>query len=700
MPLLSPLRYPTAHRADVVEELHGERVADPYRWLEDPDSEETRAWIEAEQRLTKELLGSIGARAAIRSRLEELWSFERFGIPVKEGGRYFYFHNRGLQNQPVLYTCESLSGPARVLLDPNEMSADGTVAIGGLSISDDGLACAYGVQSAGSDWTEWRVRDVATGKDRPDLIRFTKWTGAAWERDGSGFYYSRFPEPEEGAALTEQNFHNKLYFHRLGTAQAEDRLIYERPDEKEWSFGGGVTEDGRYLVISVSKGTNPENLVLVQARGQEQHQKQSEGATEPPIRTLFGEWDAEWSYIGNDGPRFLFKTNKDAPRGRVVAVNVDDPSRQLTEIVPESSDRLEGVAWMSDRLLCVYLHDAHSAVRLHHPDGRPAGAIALPGLCTASGFSGRRHDTETFYAVDRFTAPATIYRYDLLGDASSVFRAPALRFDPDLYETHQLFARSKDGTRVPLFVTGKKGTPHDGNTPTFLYGYGGFDISLTPGFSVSALAWMERGGLYAVANLRGGGEYGRDWHRAGTLERKQNVFDDFLACAEHLYAEGWTRPARLGIGGASNGGLLVAASITQHPERFGAAVAEVGVHDMLRFHKFTIGWAWVDDYGSADDPALFKVLRAYSPVHNVRSGPAYPATLLVTADHDDRVVPGHSFKLAAALQAAQTGDAPILIRIETKAGHGAGKPLAKVMDEAADKWAFLGEILTGGDFRA
>ncbi len=674
------LPYPVARKDDVVDDYHGVKVADPYRWLEDPDSPETRAWVEAENRVTFGHLESIPARSALKDRLTKLWDYEKFGAPFREGGRYFYSRNSGLQNQSVLYSTDRLDGEGRVLLDPNTLSPDGTVALSGMAISDDGGLMAYGIASAGSDWNEWKVRDVATGRDLDDHLRWIKFSGASWSKDRKGFYYGRFPEPAPGAGLKAPNYFQKLYYHRLGTPQAEDPLVYERPDQKEWQFHGEVTEDGAYLIITVSKGTDHKYRILTRELNR----------PDAPIVELIDNFEAEYNFIEHDGPIFWFQTNKDAPRGRVVAIDTRDPAPgRWAEVIPEAPETLRGVSMVDDTFVASYLKDAHSQVKLFDPKGKFVREVSFPGIGTASGFGGKRKDRETFYSLTTFTAPTTIYRYDMKTGESTVFKRPKVDFNPDDYETTQVFYPSKDGTRIPMFLSHKKGLKLDGTNPTYLYGYGGFNIALTPTFSPAVVVWMERGGVYAQPSLRGGGEYGEAWHQGGTKLKKQNVFDDFIAAADWLIEHKVTSTPKLAIGGGSNGGLLVGACITQRPDLFAAALPAVGVLDMLRFHKFTIGWAWVDDYGSSDHPDHFKAIHAYSPLHNIKPGTAYPATMITTADHDDRVVPAHSFKFAAALQAAQSGEVPVLIRIETRAGHGAGKPTSKVIEEAADRWAFL-----------
>jgi prolyl oligopeptidase len=677
------LNYPPSYPdPTVVDIYHGQAVPDPYRWLEDLDSEQTRAWIEAQNHLTFNYLQQIPARQRIRERLTQLWNYEKYSQPFKEGGRYFYFKNDGLQNQSVLYTQESLEGQARVLLDPNTFSEDGTVALAGIAISRDGRYLAYGLSRSGSDWQEWKVRDIETGEDLPDHLRWVKFSGASWTLDGQGFFYSRYDEPAPGSEYESANYFQKLYYHRLGTPQSEDVLVYHRPDQKEWGFAGGVTEDGNYLIISVWRGTDPKNLIFYKDLRDPQS----------PVVELIREFEAEYSFVGNDGSRFWLLTDCQAPRRRLVAIDLEQPD-QVQEVIPEAEETLQGVSLINNQFVASYLKDAHTQIKTFALDGSYLGEIPLPGLGSASGFGGKRYDTETFYTFTSFTTPPTIYRYDFTSGTSTLFRQPQVDFDPQAYEVQQVFYTSKDGTRIPMFLVHRRGLARTGDHPTLLYGYGGFGISLTPSFSVGLVAWLEMGGVYAQPSLRGGGEYGEEWHQAGTKLNKQKVFDDFIAAAEWLIAHGYTNPAKLAISGGSNGGLLVGACLVQRPELFAAALPAVGVFDMLRFHKFTIGWAWISEYGSPENPEEFKALYAYSPLHNLKPGTAYPATLITTADHDDRVVPAHSFKFAAALQAAQGGSQPILIRIDTKAGHGAGKPTSKLIEEAADRWAFLVQVL-------
>ena len=674
------ITYPVTKRLDHIDTLHGTAVPDPYRWLEDDRAPETEAWVKAENAVTFAYLAQIPARAKLKTRMTQLWNYERYGAPHREGGRYIFSKNDGLQSQSVLYTMRTLEESPQLLLDPNKLSADGTVALATYSITDDGKRMAYGISAAGSDWHEFKVRDIESGQDLPDHIRWVKSSGAAWTKDGKGFFYSRYDEPKSADAFKGVNYFHKLYYHRLGTAQSEDALIYERPDQKEWGFGGGVTDDGRYLVISVWQGTDTRNRFFYKDLQQ----------PDAKVVELLNDFDADYTFIDNVGTTFYFRTDLAAPRGRVIAIDVAQPQRaNWVEVIAQTAERLQGVGLVNDQFVASYLKDARSEVKIHDRQGKLVRSMELPGIGTAGGFSGKRTESETFYAFTGFTAPTTIYRYELKTGVSTLFRQPKVDFDPARFETKQIFYTSKDGTRVPMFITHKKGVKLDGTNPTLLYGYGGFDISLTPSFSVSTVVWMEMGGVYAVPSLRGGGEYGQAWHEAGTKLKKQNVFDDFIAAAEWLIAHGYTSREKLAISGGSNGGLLVGACLTQRPELFRAALPAVGVMDMLRFHKFTRGWAWTSDYGSPDDAAEFRALLAYSPYHNLKTGVNYPATLVTTADHDDRVVPAHSFKFAARLQEVQTGPQPVLIRIDVKAGHGAGKPTGKMIDEAADKFAFL-----------
>jgi prolyl oligopeptidase len=682
--------YPATRSIDHVDDYHGVQVADPYRWLEDPNSDETKAWIESQNQVTFAYLNEIPIREGLKQRVTKLWNYEKYGIPFKKGDRYFYFKNDGLQNQSVLYTLSDLEAEPRVLLDPNTLSEDGTIALTGLSISEDGRLMAYGLSASGSDWKEWKVRDVETGADFPDHLKWSKFSGASWTLDNQGFFYSRYDEPSQDTQFEEVNLFPKIYYHRLGTPQSEDTLVYERPDHKDWLINGFVTEDGRYLIIGVRQGSASETLLFYK------------DLTQPncDVVELINTFEASYNFIDNDGTTFWVQTDLAAPRGRVVAIDLNAPDKaNWRELIPEAEETLEGVGVLNNQFVASYLKDAHTQIKIFALDGALEREVELPGLGSAGGFGGKRYDTDTFYSFTGFTTPTTIYHYNLVTGESTLFRQPHVDFNSADYETRQVFYRSKDGTRVPMFITHRRGLELKGNHPTYLYAYGGFNVSLTPSFSPGLLVWMELGGIYAVPNLRGGGEYGEDWHQAGMKLKKQNVFDDFIAAAEWLIANGYTSPQKLAIVGGSNGGLLVGACMTQRPDLFAAALPAVGVMDMLRFHKFTIGWAWCTEYGTPEDPEEFQALYAYSPLHNLKPGTAYPATLITTADHDDRVVPAHSFKFAAALQAAHAGDAPVLIRIETKAGHGAGKPTAKVIEEICDRYAFLVKVLAmeGGE---
>lgn len=678
------IQYPTTRRGDCLEVLHGTPVADPYRWLEDDNSSETAAWVAAQNEVTFGYLNQVAEREELRARLTELWDYEKFGVPIRRGSRIFYTRNDGLQNQSALYWQEGLEGSPRLLLDPNTLSADGTVALSGFEISDDGRYLAYGLSGAGSDWQEWFVREVDSGADLPDRVQWVKFSSAAWTAGSQGFFYSRYDAPAEGEALKGANYYQKLYYHRLGEDQSADRLVYQRPDQKEWGFSGVVSDDGAYLVIHVWHGTHEENAIFYQALNEP-------GAE---VVELFSEFDASYEYLGNEGTLFYFLTGQDAPQYRVIAVDIRQPDREhWVEVIAEHSDTLQFARMVGRWLVAAYLHHAHSRLVVYDLRGQLVRSIELPGHGTVAGLSGGRKDDDTFFLYTSFTNPGAIYRHHLPTGESSLFRQPGLRFDPAAFVTEQVFYPSKDGTQIPMFISYRRGLERNGENRTYLYGYGGFNISLTPTFHPAGIVWMEMGGIYVYTNLRGGGEYGKAWHEAGMKHNKQNVFDDFIAAAEWLVREGYTRPGRLAIHGRSNGGLLTGACLTQRPELYGAVIVGVGVLDMLRFHKFTIGWGWVSDYGSPDDPDDFKALLAYSPYHNVRPGTHYPPTLVTTGDHDDRVFPAHSFKFAAALQAAQAGPAPVLIRIDVRAGHGAGKPTAKLIDEWADMFAFLVQSL-------
>ncbi|MFY8073844.1 MAG: prolyl oligopeptidase family serine peptidase [Pirellula sp.] len=683
----SNLLYPKSKVVDQIDDYHGTKINDPFRWLEDVDSEETKNWVVEQNKLTFDYLESIPARARFKQRLTELWNFERYGLPRQYGKTYFYTYNNGLRNQNVLYTASSIDEAGlttqKLLLDPNLLSQDGTVALSGYVPSDDGKYLAYGVAESGSDWNVWRVRDVATGQDLSDTIRWVKFSTVAWTSDHLGFFYSRYDEPKE-KEFTGVNYFQKLYYHRIGTDQSQDVLVYERPDQKEWGFGASVSDDGKYLAISVWRGTEKKSLFF--------YAPIADGTipSKQQVVELVSDFNADWQFLGNDGKRFYFETDDSAPKHRIVAIDLDTPeSKDWKTLVPETQHSIESSSLLGDRFLVHYIQDATSTVREFSIDGKPGPELNIPSLGTVSGFEGKRSAKETFFSFTNYITPLTVVRLDLDSLESTTWKSPKVAFDPANYLTERVFYISKDGTRIPMILSRKKGIDKNGQMPTILYGYGGFNISITPNFSPANVAWMEQGGMYAVANLRGGGEYGRDWHESGMLENKQRVFDDFIGAAEHLIQENYTSSSKLAISGRSNGGLLVGATMTQRPDLFAVALPAVGVMDMLRFHKFTIGWAWVSEFGSSENPEQFQNLLRYSPLHRLKPGTRYPATLITTGDHDDRVVPGHSYKFAARLQSCQSGTRPTLIRIETSAGHGAGTPVAKLIDTAADTLGFV-----------
>ncbi len=681
------ITYPQSRRGEVVEVLHGHKVADPYRWLEDPNSPETAAWVDAQNKVTFGFLEKIERRTAIRERLTRVWNYERYGLPSRHGAWTIFSRNDGLQNQAVIYKAKSLTAAPEVLLDPNTLSSDGTVALSGLSFSEDGKHLAYSTSASGSDWMEWKVRDVATGRDLADVIKWSKFSYAAWKKDGSGFYYSRYDAPKsEGEAFNAVNKDQKVYFHRVATSQDKDELVYERPDQPDWGLGAEVSDDGRWLLIVQSEGTHRENRVFLKDLNDPKAR----------IEPFLDQFDASYNVVGNDAATFYVVTDKDAPRYRVVAIERGRTATSAwTSLIPQASNRdvLSSASMIANRFVTVWRTDAHEKLRIFGLDGAFENEIPLPVIGSIAGLSGKREDPDGFYAFTSFTYPLTTFRYDFATKTSTVFNQPTVDFDPNAFEIKQVFYPTRDGTRIPMFIVHQKGLVPNGANPTYLYAYGGFDISLEPAFSPANVVWMEMGGVYAQANLRGGGEYGKEWHDAGRLKNKQNVFDDFIAAAEWLIENKYTSTPKLAIGGGSNGGLLVGAVMTQRPDLFGAALPAVGVMDMLRYHKFTIGWAWKSDYGDPDIEDDFEVALKYSPLHNLKPGVAYPSTLVTTGDHDDRVVPAHSHKFIATLQAAQKGDHPVLTRIETKAGHGAGKPTAKIIEERADQWAFLAKVL-------
>jgi len=681
-PMSFPDAYPETRRVDVVEDQFGVHVADPYRWLENDvrNDEEVAAWVAAENEVTDAYLATLPGRDIFAARIKELFDYERYGLPNKEGGRYFYMHNTGLQQQSVLYVRDTLTGEGRVLIDPNGWSEDGATALAEWSPSPDGKYILYGIQDGGTDWRTVKVMNVETGEVLDDEVKWAKYTiGGDWAKDGSGFFYARYPEPPEGETYQALTENHRVYFHKLGTDQAEDRLVYATPDHPKQSHYAGVTDDGRWLLIYTSEGTDDSNALTVI------------DLTDPEWtpRTIVGEVENHWGVIGNVGTKFYVMTDKDASRRRVMTIDLADEAAgpdTAVEIVGEQEATLDGASIVGGKLILSYMVDASSEIRRYALDGTSEGTVTLPGIGTAGGFGGEINDSETFYAFTSFNYPTTVFRYDVATGESSVWARPEVDFDPEQYVVEQRFYTSKDGTKVPMFIVRRSDVT--GPAPTLLYGYGGFNISLTPSFSATRLAWLEQGGVLAVANLRGGGEYGKAWHDGGRLGNKQNVFDDFIAAGEYLIAEGFTGKDQLAIQGGSNGGLLVGAVVNQRPDLFAAALPAVGVMDMLRFDRWTAGRYWVDDYGYPSKEEDFRTLYAYSPYHNVADGKEYPAILVTTADTDDRVVPGHSFKYTAMIQSADIGDKPHLIRIETRAGHGSGKPTDKIIEEASDLWAF------------
>jgi len=676
----SLLNYPSTKIVDQADIYHGVKIADPYRWLEDIDSPETKAWIEAQNKVTFDYLATLPERDSIKQRLTEIWNYERMSVPNRYCSSYFFSKNDGLQNQSVLSVSEDLHAEPRLLLDPNTLSTDGTIALKDYAISKNGKYLAYGLSSGGSDWEKWYVLDVETGKKLDDELHWVKFTNVSWKKDGSGFYYSRYDEPKGENALKAVNKFQKLYFHKLATKQKEDQLVYERKDQPDWGFSPQVSEDGRYLIITVSRGTLEQHLILAQDLSKKS----------APIETIFGEWEADYQFIGNQNSTLYFLTDNNAPRYKIISHDVKPNSKaHPREVIPETESTLLTSRLFGGHFILSYLKDAHSELKKYNLKNKMTTTLKLDGLGSIAALSGNQDFDEMFYSYTSYITPTSVYRVDLKTGTNELFFSPKVAFDPAQFETHQVFATSKDGTRVPMFITARHGLEKKGDNPTILYGYGGFNISLTPTFSPAIMGWLDRGGIYVVANLRGGGEYGREWHEAGTKTHKQNVFDDFIAAAEYLISEKYTKSTKLAISGRSNGGLLIAATELQRPDLFAAAIPAVGVLDMLRFRDFTIGQAWESDYGSVLNEDEFKALLAYSPLHNVKKNPNYPSTLILTGDHDDRVFPAHSFKFAAAMQAANSAGNPVLIRIETRAGHGLGKPTAKQIEETADVYTFI-----------
>jgi prolyl oligopeptidase len=675
---MKQLIYPQTKKGNVVDDYFGTKINDPYQWLENDTAAEVNAWVDEQNKLTQNYLSQIPFRDKIKTRLTEIWNYPKYSSPFKEGDYYYFFKNDGLQNQSVLYRQKGIAGKPEVFIDPNSLSADGTASLASLTFSKDHQFCAVGIAQSGSDWNEIFVMDVSTKQKTTDIIKWVKFSGATWYKNG--FYYSRYDEPTKGKEYSNANEFMKIYYHELGKSQQEDKLIYEDKAHPLRYFNAGVTEDERYLIINVSEGTSGSEVLVC-------------NLTQPNSKfiTLFKGFDNNYNIVDNIGDRILALTDFSAPRYRLVLVDpLNADAKNWKDIIPQGTDLLEGVSTCGGKLFATYLKDASTRLYSYDINGQNKKEIILPGIGTASGISGKKDDKEAFYTFTSFINPGEIYRYELNTGKSELFRKTEVKFNANDFETKQVFYPSKDGTKIPMFIMYKKGLELDGNNPTLLYAYGGFNISLTPSFSVSRVMFLENGGVYAIANLRGGGEYGEDWHKAGMLEKKQNVFDDFIAAAEFLIREKYTSSSKLAINGGSNGGLLVGACMTQRPELFKVALPAVGVLDMLKYHKFTIGWGWAVEYGSSDKKEHFDYLIKYSPLHNVKKEVNYPATMIMTADHDDRVVPAHSFKFAAELQSKQltTGN-PVLIRIDKKAGHGAGKPTTKLIEDATDMYSFI-----------
>ncbi|MCD4735510.1 MAG: prolyl oligopeptidase family serine peptidase [Bacteroidales bacterium] len=669
--------YPETAKVDTVDEYFGKKVSDPYRWLEDDNSEETAAWVEAENMVTFGYLEQIPYRQKLEERLTQIWDYPKYGVPFKEGKNYFFFKNDGLQNQSVLYIRETLDAEPKVFLDPNAFSEDGTIALSNLSFCKEGRYMAYSIAKSGSDWNEIFVMEVASQNKLDDHLEWVKFSGISWA--GDGFYYSRYDEPGEGDELSGKNEFHKVYFHKLGTTQAEDKLIYKNDEYPLRNYYGGTTEDETYLILSESESTSGNSLYVNKLDGKQ------DGFTK-----IADGFDYEYNVVDNVGDKLLIMTNENAPKWQLVLVDPADPDKESWKvIIPEQEEVLQSVDLIGGKIVAEYMKDASSKAYIYDMEGNSVDELALPGIGTLAGMSGKKDENMAFFGFTSFTFPTTVYKYNIETNKAEIYTKSEIDFDVDGYETKQVFYPSKDGTKIPMFLVHKKGLELNGKNPVYLYGYGGFNISLTPYFSVTRLMLIENGFVLALTNLRGGGEYGEKWHEAGMKMNKQNVFDDFIAAAEYLIKENYTSPEKIAIAGGSNGGLLVGACMNQRPDLFKVALPAVGVMDMLRYHKFTIGWAWASDYGSSEESEeMFEYLLKYSPLHNIKEGVEYPATLITTADHDDRVVPAHSFKFAAELQAKHKGVNPVLIRIETKAGHGGGKPTSKIIEEYADVWAF------------
>ena len=680
----SKLQYPETRRVDQVDTFHGVEVSDPYRWLEeDPrNSSEVATWIESQNKVAREYLDAIPSRPMFEDRLTKLWNYERYSVPEQTAGRYLYFKNDGLQNQSVLYVSEGYVEPGRVRIDPNTWSEDGTISLGSVEVSDDGRYLAYSRKESGSDWSTIYVLDIDNEKSFDDKLMWTRWGNIVWSAEGDGFFYTRYAQPEEGQQFQSSVTNPMICFHRLGTDQVDDKIVYRRPDNPTWSFWLQLSDDDQYLILTIGRSTDPQNQVWYRS------------AREPldsQWAPLIEDFENEFEFVGNSAGKFYFFTDYEAPTKRVVAMDIRQPGRDhLEEILPKSDATLRSVSLLDqDKLIANTMRDVVSQVNVYSLEGNLLNTVELPGAGSAHGFGGRMSDAETFYSFTSYNMPTSIFRYDLTTGKSEQIRAPQVDFNSEDYEVRQAFYESSDGTKVPILVTHRRGVERNGNNPTLLYAYGGFNISITPRFSVEYAVWMEQGGIVAVPNIRGGGEYGETWHQAGKQTNKQNVFNDFIAAAEWLIAEGYTSQKKLAIRGGSNGGLLVGAVMTQRPELFGSCLPAVGVMDMLRYQLFTAGHFWRDEYGTVDDADQFQAIHAYSPYHNIRDGVSYPPTMVTTADTDDRVVPMHSFKFGAALQRAQAGDAPVLLRIEKRAGHGAGTPISKRIEAVADNWAFL-----------
>lgn len=681
--VMSKVTYPSTSKGDVVEDYFGTKIADPYRWMEDLDSKAVADWVAAQNQVTFDYLAKLPMREHFVKRITELWDYPKVSIPVREGGRYFYAKNSGLQRQAPVYIRSSLTSPAALVIDPNQLSPDGSVSLAEWAPAHDGKLLAYGLSEGGADWRTLHVRDVESGKDLSDEVRWMRFSGISWTKDGKGFFYSRYPEPPAGKALEAALSGQAIYYHRVGQPQSQDRLIYERKDLPTWFVGGNVTEDGRYLIVSLAKGSDNNNRLYYSDLGDPM--RPTIGA---PVKPLIEDDDAEFSVFGNAGPLLYLRTDRAAPNRKVIALDVAHPApSNWKTIVPEAKQAIESVALIGGRIVAQYLLDVQSRVALFSLDGAAQGDMPLPGTGTVAGISGREDEPEIYYAFSSPLSPTTVYVFDPRSGQRASFEAAKPPVDVSQYETKALFATSKDGTRVPFFLTWRKGSTLDGSHPTMLYGYGGFSISMLPAYRSDVPAWLELGGIWVTANMRGGAEYGEAWHKAGNLANKQRVFEDFIAVAEELIKQKYTSPDKLGIMGGSNGGLLVGAVEEQRPDLFAVALPAVGVMDMLRYDKFTGGHAWVTEYGSSSNPADFANLIKYSPLHNVKPGACYPATLVTTADHDDRVVPSHSFKFTSAMQAAQACDHPILIRIQTQGSHGY-RPTDKQIAELADEWAF------------